>query len=395
MKKKTVIAAVCMLIALVGVVATFLAYKPAHREPLARIWEIPTVSETLTGIVEEKVSVVAVLNDSYIYKLFYEDTVRTTPRPIGRSPDGISYYRRYFDDGETIKLGTINPFIIGMGETAIVDNVLYFCVTSADEMGSENNNLYGIDLATNQLEVYYTDNEVIPIMEIFAYNNKLLFLKTKRNGDDAHSYFEIFDPKDGSIKKVNEHIVNHPLDTGSVIMTCFINGDTVYAWVDEYEEDGTRISTIRAYDKSFRCIQTISLGEVSDYIKESRVDQIAVFGDYIYLHNLSGYNVVGKIENDTIKAVLKKRDLMLRPNEKSGKMQDIQMFYVRQTNSYYILDIENDEITEKSLEPFEDYITRGAQINADTVLIIQEGKPGEHISDKPYRYIICNIDSLK
>jgi hypothetical protein len=350
--------------------------------------------ETLMGFFEERISVTEILNDSVIYKVVNRDT--TSPQPMGPSTGGTSYYRQYFDSGDTVKLGTIQPFIIGMGETAIVDNVLYFCVTSTDENGQENNNLYGIDLGKNQLDVYYTDNEVIPIMEIFAYQDKLLFWKTKkREGDSANTYFEIYDPKDGNTKKVNNHSVNHSAKTGSVIMTCFVNGDTVYAWVDEYDKDGNRISTIRAYDEKFRCIQTINLGEVADYIKESRVDEIAVFGDYIYLHNLSGYNVVGKIENGTIKPVLKKRDLVQRgANQRGNDIQNIQLFFVRKTNTYYILDLANNTFTEKTLKPFEDYRIREAEVNANAVLIIQEGTPGEHISDKPYRYIFCDVNAL-
>jgi hypothetical protein len=227
--KKISIPVIYTLLVTIGITVAFMGCTGSDSNTQKKkIEETDMPIETLTGFFEERISVTEILNDSVIYKIVNRDTA--SPQPMGPSAGGTSYYRQYFDSGEKVKLGTIRPFIIGMGEPAIVDNVLYFCVTSADEDGQENNNLYGIDFEKNQLNVYYTDNEVIPIMEIFAYQDKLLFWKTKkREGDSANTYFEIYDPKDGNTKKVNNHTVNHSAKTSPVIMTCFVNGDTVYA----------------------------------------------------------------------------------------------------------------------------------------------------------------------
>jgi hypothetical protein len=322
------------------------------------------------------------------------------------------YYRKYFDGRDDVKLGTMYNFRISAGYNARIDNTLYFYSGVVNETGeidnNFNNNLYGIDLTENTMRVVYTDNNVRPIVYVYPYMNKVLALKTMPAADNASSSFlELYDPKTGSIKTVLTHTSKSADKTGSRILTCFPNDEKVYTFVTEYNAEGEQEATVRVYNQEFQCIQTISFDkDLMNYILGSRPHQIAVFGDYIYLDNLSNYSLVGKIENDTVTPVVQARSLEVAVNrDTDGRILNTQVFYIRYTNTYYILDIEKGTFTEKEYDqPFENHTLLYAMANSDKIIIyswIYELDENTAYSREEAsaahdgRYVFCNIKSLK
>ncbi|MDR3148662.1 MAG: hypothetical protein LBT88_01400 [Oscillospiraceae bacterium] len=341
--------------------------------------------KSITGYRVNKTSAKEVLSDSYIYGAF--------------EGNQAVYYRDYFDGRATAEVGRVNNFVSGVKETALLNNVLYFYNAADNGSGGFDNNLYGIDLSTNRMQLYYTDNESSPAVPVYPYMGKVLALKTQKGQAQWWiTHLEIFDPNDGSVDRETSSKFNAERAVGSMILTCCTNGEKIYALTDKFDKSGIRLLAVDIYNKDFEVEQTLNIDkELSDYINESRPSEIAVFGNYIYMRNYSAYGVVGKIEDGLIKPVVKRRGLELALNQKDSDIKDVQMFYVRGSNTYYILNITGNTFEEKSYAPFEHYqFLYSLATDDDIIIFMRDDREFEYLSDlDPDRYVFTNVNKLK
>jgi hypothetical protein len=373
--------------AVIGIVAVALAVSivfAVHVSP-----KHPEVKDlkSFAGNLGSDIDPVEVFEDSFVYV----------------NMDEIKYYRQYFDGRGVSELGQIDNFVLGVKANATVNNVLYFytTVSIAGTDGEFGNNLYGIDLENNQLSLYHTDNEVNPAAMVYPYMGNLLALKS-RTYDSAskagiyETYLENYDINTGSTEKVIEQTMDYTNLTGSMILACFVNGSKIYTLNDDFAENGDISPHIMVYGENFQLEQTIYIDDdTADYIRSSRPNEIAVFGDYVYMRNYSGYAVVGKIEENVLVPILQTVDLELALNRQDDRAQNIQMFYIRWTNTYYILDAEKGTFEELTLEPYEDYVFMYAKANSDNVMIFLSADYDEPSDKKDDKYIFTDISALQ
>lgn len=282
--------------------------------------------------------------------------------------ENANYYRYYLDTKKAVKIGTINNHLLSGKSIMQIDNILYFYVTVSKE-NKIVNTLYGIDLSDNTLSIIIEDNNSQHLTTLSLMNEKILTLKGDFiNENNYLSYFNLYDTTTENSTVKNENIMNTLLKEGSSILNyCFYESE-IYTL---YEEMVNSISVpiINVYNDEFILEKTLDISKIKEYLFTTGISEIRMMGDYIFITNTSNYSIVGKIVDNTIKPILMQRNLEISNYISNSTLQE-NVFYVRKTNQFYILDIANDKLNEYSLDIKTNDIVRCVLTDKDNILIV-------------------------
>ena len=282
-------------------------------------------------------SPMVLLDDSFIYM--------NMGGTIGQGQ--ATYYRHYFEGDTVVAIGTIFNFLISTKFVALVDNILFFHVgINADNTTDFSTVLYGINLNDNKLRPYYTNNDAAPITTDYECNGKVISLmraSTNNTSNIFRAYLNLYDVKTDTVEKKHEWVFDRSSMTGSACLNFCIDDGKIYMLIEDGNGTGNNTRSIKVYDDSMNILRTISIDEVHDYIMESNVGEIAVFGEYIFMSNYSSYALIGRIENNAVKPLVQERALEQSMNQFK---KDRVVFLVRRTNKCYLLNVNNKTLSE-------------------------------------------------
>jgi hypothetical protein len=185
-------------------------------------------------------------------------------------------------------------------------------------------------------------------------------------------------------------VLDNKESVGSIILNCFVDGEKIYASVDVCDGEGNTKSTIDEYGIDFTKERSINIDDVSEYIRRSRPNEIAIFGDYIYMRNYSDDGLIGKIENNSVKSLIQERGLEVALNRADDQTRDKQLFYIRRSCNYFVLDIPSGTLSEKVFDTIENFSRLFVLANSDNVLVVLRAD-----NDKLDRYVFTALDRLQ
>ncbi len=284
---------------------------------------------------DDLLSHTALINDSFIY-LSLDGSVAT-------------YYRYYINNNQKVAVGTINGFYLGTKNTVLIDGKLYFYVNVIEDNKEDiTNTLFCIDLSKNSMSSYENDDNSLPGILTYQFGGDIITLKNRADGEITTTYLDIFDVNSKSWRQENINVVDSGTNTGSVIFGLYGNKETVYVLHNDCSGRGNTYTSLKTYDGNMKELRTINIdGDLKSYILGSGIQEIAVFGDYIYTNNRASYALLGKINGGTIEPVIKERNLELALNQTSPEAP---FFYVRRSNKCYMLDTETGTISTVNLQ---------------------------------------------
>jgi hypothetical protein len=300
-------------------------------------------------------SVKALLDDSFIYLSVDRNTA--------------TYYRHYINDNKIVVLGTVENFYLGTN-TVLIDNTLYFYASVLEsDNGDTSNVLFSINLSENKMNSYKNDDNSLAGLLAYQFDGNIITLKNVVDEENITTYLDIFDVNSKSWKQENINVVDSNTYIGSAIFGLYSNKEALYVLHDEcLGGQGNVNTTLKVYDSNINEIQTINIAnDLRDYILSSRIQEMAVFGNYIYTQNTSNYSLLGKIEGNTIEPIIKERNLSLNLNQTSTNTP---FFYVRRSNKCYILDTETETITPIDLQIGNEHTIKCILANEKNILLI-------------------------
>lgn len=297
------------------------------------------------------------LDDSFIYFSVEKETA--------------TYYRHYIKEGKTITLGTIENFYLNTKEVTLINDKLYFYTSIYDKnnVNDFSNTLFVINLYDNTIEKYEHKDNSLAGIPTHQYNGNIITLKNEVSNRVITTFLEIFDVESKEWEKENINVYNNDTNIGSGIYGLYGNEESLYVLNDQcYGDHGNVNSTLKIYNDNLEEIQSIKIDKsIREYIFNSRIIELAVFDEFVYIKNISNYAVIGKIVGDSIEPIVMERNLELSLNQTDS---DTPFFYIRSTNKCYILDAETGDIVTIELQIGNNYSIMCILANKKNILLI-------------------------
>ena len=297
----------------------------------------------------------------------------------------LTYYRYNIDSDELTIIDKTENFYLSTKNTVLMNGKLYFYVNVVLNEDTTSNVLFEINLSDNKLKKYENHDDSLAGILTYKFGNEIITLKNIVSDEFIFTYLELFNPVTETWQVENFNTYNKNEKTGEAIHGLYSNDENLYVLHDEWLGENNVITTLKIYDNNLNEIQSLTLDkELYDYITEYRIIEMAVFGEYVYMINISNYAALGKIVNNTIIPEIMERNLTLALNQEDTNNP---FFYTRLTKKCYTID-KNREITEVNLKIKNDeYSIRCILANKDNIFLMcyaDDKKDYMYFIDKAY-----------
>lgn len=376
--RKQLIYSAILAIALLGIVITYFLFFHSGNESLS---SLPNSDQPI-----DCYSIL--LDDSYVFFSLSENS-------------SASFYRQPFN-GSRIKIGEIPDYIFNLGFHTLIGDKLFFYVTTAESteaVFNENaytNHIYCIDLSKNKLYEEYSESICLPGAIISSSSTLLISRQSRRSADNMLStYLEIYDPESHKIVEVSESFVlNDTTNIGAYMMNACSDNQYIYALVDNRYEGGNSHASIIVYNQNFDVIKEIKVDSIEEYILSSRVAEMSITGNYLYMKNYSGNAVVALIEDSYVTPIIQKNGLQKAIQYHS----EHPIFYSHGESDVYLYDESSGEFLKKELNLIDNYLIKHIMINENSALVTlfaYASSPDDIVPDKIIYTDISSIHQIR
>lgn len=236
--------------------------------------------------------------------------------------------------------GDIDNFYISYGIPALTNNIVYLPIT----LSNGEHNLLSMDLENNTVENISTAYNSEPLTSISTMSDKIYTLNWNFDGDGIYSsYIEMYNDitKEMDICILKESINKN---NGEIIKSFACNDGKIYAIIEKKDGNSKNVY-VNVYDgEKYSLLNTLSFNdEFESLIVPNDIAQFYSFGDYVYIRNFSDYGIIGKVNTNGIEPILILPQLRIAHNSKNTK-DEYYVFFIRESNEYYILDIEDESL---------------------------------------------------
>lgn len=243
-----------------------------------------------------------------------------------------SYIFGYYDMSTQhfTDLVCIDNFWISKGIPTIIDNKIYYSLTTT----SNERIILEIDSLHDFARVVYTEKGAYALDSMTEIQDSLYSLNMKQTENNTiNSKIYKISVQDGTSEIIKESTAQENI----LAMTGY--DDKIYVIV-EYVDN----TVIEVYDQNGTYIrEIIPDNEIQDIISDGIV-HFYVFDNYIYLR---GYNldrgVIAQITDDTLSPLITKQKLRYAHGGTINNRK-YQVFFMREGNEVYLLDLENQQI---------------------------------------------------
>lgn len=376
--RKQLIYSAILAIALFGIVTTYFLFFNSGNETFS----------SLSNSDQQIDCYSILLDDSYVFFSLSENS-------------SASFYRESFN-GSLIKIGEIPNYIFNLGFHALIGDKLFFYVTTAESteaVFNENaytNHIYYIDLSENKLYEEYSESNCLPGAIISSSSSLLISRQSARSVDNMLStYLEIYDPESHKIVEVSEpFVLNDTTNVGAYMMNACSDSQFIYALVDYRFEGGNNNASIMVYDHNFEVITEINIDSIEEYILSSRVAEMSIAGNYLYMKNYSGDAVVALIEDSSVIPVIQKNGLQKAIQYHS----EHPVFYSHGGSDVFLYDESSGEFLKKELNLKDNYLIKHIMINDNSALVTlfaYASSPDDIVPDKLIHTDISSIHQIR
>lgn len=268
-------------------------------------------------------------NDDYIYSTI-EDDILT-----------IEKYN--ISSGNTSIIGEIDNFYLSTKNVVNINNTLYFYAGIADESSAvAENKLFAVNLKNNSIEEYSnSDNSVVGIITI-QFGNNIATFKNIVEENIITSFVEVFHTSTKEFTKHEINIYDSTANSGSAIYGAYGDNEYLYVLKDVYV-DGVVTTYIETYDIEMNKINELIVDDiVKGLVFNSRIVEMAIWGNITYFRNINGGVFIGQIENNKINPILTDQNIELAL---SNEPFSFPVFFSRSDNKVFGVNTETGEIS--------------------------------------------------
>lgn len=264
------------------------------------------------------------------------------------SEQGAQYFRYHLDSDTLEEVGAIENFALNISGMVQVDDGLYF-FANVEENGSDTNTLFRIDIENNTLESYSHHDGSVAMIPVFLYGDHVATMKNVVDGDRIYTFVEWYDPEEDTWHQEHLHCYNSDTRTGSAIVLMYSDDHSLYLLLDRYTAPGVYDTWLVQYDFAGKELQSLILpSEIRELFQQGRLFKMVIRNEFIYITDVSGYGYVGKIEAGTISPIHAEDAMVLSATITPSERKMV--FFVRWTQSGYVLDTETGEFSPFTLD---------------------------------------------
>jgi len=256
-----------------------------------------------------------------------------------------SIYRYYFETNERVDIGVIQNFSMTYGRPVVSNDFLYLFV-AAYENNIIVNNLYSINLKTNEMEILFTNDNSITVTPVSTMSGNLYFLGTNTNVEENTIYSHISKLDDETkqpLSVINKY--KYDPNIGDIFVNFAAYNDELYV-LTMVKENNETIYVVDIYDISYNLTKRLYLDEtLGDIQTDQRITKFYVVDGYVFIRT-TGQGLLGKIDDTKIVSVLVDPGLDMAFNA-FNNFEENCIFYVMRTNIHYVLNLKNNTLVEK------------------------------------------------
>ena len=248
------------------------------------------------------------------------------------------------------EIGSIERYVLDTGVTAMLEDSLYFYAGILDSQNEIRNTLFSIDLSNKTISSHENPDLSLPGINAYSFGDSIATLKNKRDGNVIETYLDFYNIKNETWEKRLSNEFNEVDKTGSALYVMYSDENNLYFIQDIYTNQGKCDRYLIQYDRSFSEKKKIPLqGELLDFIENSnaRIVELKIWGDYLYLRDLSGSGFLGKIEAEGIDELKTSRKFICAA---SLYPDSPPVFFIRDSNMVFVLDVNTGELSEFTLK---------------------------------------------
>lgn len=242
------------------------------------------------------------------------------------------------------ELGEISNFVLNGYSRVTYAGQLYTSVTVTDNNGELLNVLYAFDYNNASIKPIYSDNGYSPIVYLYKEPRGILQLKTPKVGSTQTTFFELY-----NISTSATEIVLMAQDN-EIFVIASVYENKLYVLSAIEKPDSSYSFSLKEYNMtSYQVTNEIKLDSIYDYLINSRIGKMEVFGNYVYFQNYSNMGVICSITETSVSPVIERESLEYAGIPQSSSYEKEVLFYIRNTAECFTINRETGDI--RTIEP--------------------------------------------
>lgn len=284
--------------------------------------------------------------DIFESKLFYMEMENTN----------ADFYVYDFQTGFKHKIASISDFALKGRSKIIVDDTLYFYISTYYGDGMKNV-LYAMDFSKMKMEPISENKYSQKLIPVIEMNKQIVALQEDFFPDGSRNIFLEVIKESGQIEQVtlNSNAASSFTDVYTEHNIIYIDSDNEYLYTLEKNVHASSAEYyIVKYTFNFSTVEAIDISSIFiDYAITDNIGVFYAFDNYFCITDYSGNSILCEYSVDGIDVLLCENDLEYVPNSSNNTKYEI--FYVRNTNNIYRLD------TQKGTLDIRNYDTENGQ----------------------------------
>lgn len=313
------------------------------------------------------------------------DTDRVLPRKISLKNDDYKfiitqtdeklYYCKSNDSNLTVcsydlynssikQIGEISDYLISKMSIAILENKIYFFITTRDREDKQNG-FYYIDTVADELKCVYTEKMYQALNYITEFCGKLFITKGDIVDGESVTFVEMFDTKNNGRNKFIEKKANTEKKEGGVILNIASNEDNLFVYYEIYESSNIK-QRIDVFDKELNFVKTMDVTLDKSFFT-SVMGNFYVNKDYGFMRNFSNESAYFNIKDVADNALFSMDDPIALAQQ--GSYSEDWVLFKRDTKSIYTIDANGELVESSKLKIDDEFVIKNVTQNDENVIL--------------------------
>lgn len=260
--------------------------------------------------------------------------------------DTISYYLFDISSNSMKKIGEITDFIVGKNDTVLTENKMYVSAGTG-QIENLDTELYEFDLKSGTVKILSSEKLYQTLVSSKILGSNVISLKGDLDDDmkTGRTYIELLNEISLQTYRLVEKKINIDTALGESIEAFDSYNNQLFALIAKYEENRTT-HFIEKYNSKGELIKVIDCSNIYNYLEGQNILNFYFYNDFVFVSNLSGSSIIGKIENNQLDIILKGNyEYRLEPTiSNSDKNRNTAIFFLRDYKYLFLLNINTNSI---------------------------------------------------
>lgn len=296
------------------------------------------------------------------------------------------FYVYDFQSAENKKISTISDFALKGTSNTLIDNKLYFYISTYKGSDLENV-LYVMDFSTNNMEIVSQNSYSQKLIPLTEYDDQLLALQKNVSGSGTNDSFIESITDSGESKQIALQNSDDTTSNTESQQPLYIDNNGIYLCTIGKEIKDSDVKYYFAkYDSDFNLLEEVDITNLFiDYEITDNIGTFYAFGNFFCITDYSNNTIICKLDKGNISVLLCDTDIEYVKNCSENISSEI--FFRRGTNNIYVLDTQTGVMQIQNYDLDNDFSVIRCVLSYDDYLMIVK-KPLSQEDNTEYLYLI-------